>query len=124
MTDPSFNTTPYNPDRLVAGHHQLVTRVVTLTDNQSIGALTRGTVLGEVSGTYAAVHQTGSYGAATAKAILAEDADPSGGDVEAMIYVAGEFNQDEILLNGTVVTADVIERLQENSVYLKAPVPA
>lgn len=126
MPDPSFSSTSYSPDRLIAGDGQgLVTREVVLTESQSQGALLRGAVLGTADDSdYARVHQTGSYGAATASAILAQDADPSGGDVNAIVYVSGEFNEDSLTLGGTVTLAQVQLALQNRSIHLKAPVSA
>lgn len=122
--DPSFTQTAFTPDRLIAGDKKLVTREVTLTENQAQGALVRGAVLGLASGKYARVHQTGSYPATTARAILVNDADPSGGDVTALIYDEGEFNEDRINLGGTVTADDVRETLRAVGVHLKKPTPA
>lgn len=124
MPDPSFTSTPYSPDRLIAGDGQgLVTRQITLADNQSVGALSRGAVLGTVDDSdYAIVHQTGTHTAGTASAILAKDADPSSGDVLALVYVAGQFNEDELSLGGTVTLAQVQLALQNRGIHLKDPV--
>lgn len=123
--DPSFSSTPYSPDRLLAGDHKMVTAVVTLAENQSQAAILRGSVLGFAAGKYAKLHSTGAtYTIATARAILLDDADPSGGDVEAMVALSGEFNEDVLLYGGTVDNDDVRETLATNSIYLKAPVSA
>ena len=126
MTDPSFSSTPYTPDRLIAGDEKLITREVTLTENQAQGALVRGAVLGYDSAAdkYARVHQLGLHGAATARAVLAKDADPSGGDVTAVVYDQGEFNEDSLTLGGTVTLANVREPLRAVGVHLKSPVSA
>jgi len=124
MSNPSFASTPYSPDRLIAGDFPVVTIDVTLTENQAQGALTRGAVLGLAGGKYARVHQTGSYLASTARAILAIDADPSGGDVTASVYVTGEFNEDSLNFGGTVVADDVRQTLQDYIVFLRKPVSA
>lgn len=121
MTLPSFSSDPYNPDHLIAGDHKLVTREVTLTESQAQGALLRGAVLGEAAGVYARVHQTGTYPATTAKAVLAVDADPSGGDIVVLVYIAGQFNEDQLSFGGTVDKDDCREPLQENSVYIRDP---
>ncbi len=120
--NPSFTqNSELDHDELVAGG-PVKTREVTLTDTNSQGALVRGAVLGYSSGTYARVHQTGSHTAATARAILAEDADPSGGDVTALVYEAGDFNQDSLNFGGTEAIADVIEPLRALGIHLKDPV--
>lgn len=120
--DPTFSSAAYSPDRLLAGDHKQVTAVVTLANNQSVGALARGTVLGFAAGKYAIIHQTGSYPAATVRAILADAADPTAGDVEAMVYLSGEFNADSLVYGGTVALANVREVAATNSIYIKPPV--
>ena len=122
MSDPSFSSTPAVIDRLIAGDHKLVTLQVVLTDNQSIGALVRGAVLGFFGAKYANLHQTGDYVATTARAILAKDADPGSGDVNALVYLAGEFNEDLLTYGGTVDNDDAREVLAQNSIYIKASV--
>ena len=122
--DPSFTSEDEVLDRLIAGDLKLVTRQVLLADNQSVGALSRGTVLGFDSGGYAIVHQTGSFPASTARAILAKDADPSGGPVVALVYELGEFNEDALSFGGTVDADDVREVLRTVGIYLKTPVSA
>jgi len=122
--DPSFSSSSLNPDRLIAGDLKLVTREVTLTENQAQGALTRGAILGFDGTNYARVHQTGNFGAATARAILAKDADPSGGNVTALIYELGEFNEGELTTGGTVTVAQCREALRAVGVYLKTAVSA
>lgn len=121
---PSFSEgTDIAFDELVTGG-PVKTRSVTLTNNQSVGALSRGAVLGLDSGKYAIVHQTGSYPASTARAILAEDADPSSGDVTALVYEAGDFNEDSLSFGGTVDADDVREYLRALDIFLKDPVSA
>jgi hypothetical protein len=123
MSDsPSFASTPYDPDRLFAGDFPVATAYVTITDNQSVGALTRGAVLGVVAGDYAIVHQTGSYPAVNAIAILARDVDPSGGDIDSVpVYLTGTINEDRISLGGTVTAAQVKAALEASSIFLKDP---
>ena len=122
--DPSFSSDAEVIDRLIAGDLKLVTRQVLLADNQSVGALTRGAVLGFALGGYSIVHQTGSFPASTARAILAKDADPSGGPVVALVYELGEFNEDALSFGGTVDADDVREVLRTVGIYLKNPVSA
>lgn len=124
MADPSFSSTPYTPDRLIAGSFPLLTEEVTLTDNQGQGAIARGSILGVVAGVFAKVHQTGSYAAATARAILAKDADPSGGDVQALVYLVGEFNEDELSAGGTVTVEQCRTSLRDYGIVLRNPVSA
>lgn len=119
MNDPSFATTQ-DPglDELIVGG-PVKTATVTLTENQGQGALTRGAVLGYAASKYARVHQTGSYPATTAVAVLAKDADPSGGDVEALVYVMADVNENKLNFGGTVVAANVRKPLQDYHIFLK-----
>ena len=45
----------------------------------------------------------------------------SGGDVQALVYLAGQFNEDHLSFGGTVDKDDCREPLQENSVYIRDP---
>lgn len=109
-------------DELLVGG-PIRTRTITLADNQAVGALTRGAVIARHSDdTHAVVHETGNYAASKAVAILAAAADPSGGDVEALVYVEGDFNEDLLSFGGTVDADAVREVLQDRSIYLKKPV--
>lgn len=125
MQNPSFTKgSDVVFDELVVGG-PVKTRTVTVANNQAQGALTRGAVLGmHTDGTYARVHQTGNYGAATARAVLAKDCDPTGGNVSALVYDGGEFNEAKLNLGGTVTLANVREPLRAVGIHLKAAVPA
>ena len=124
MSDPSFTqNADVDLDELLVGG-PVKTREINLTENQAQGALTRGAVLGYDGTDYARVHQTGTFGATTARAVLAKDADPSGGDVTALVYEAGDFNETELNLGGTVVLADIREPLRALGIHLKDPVPS
>ena len=124
MTEPSFSSEAYNPDRLIGGDQKLITRDITLTDISTTGALTRGTVLGMItaSGKYGISLTASVDGSQTPRAILVKDADPSGGDITASIYDEGEFNQDT-LVYGTGHDADSVrEDLRAVGIHLKDPV--
>ncbi|MFQ5507079.1 MAG: head decoration protein [Planctomycetota bacterium] len=125
MADPSFTQANSTVDRLIGGDKKLVTREVTLTD-LAAGALTRGTVLGMItaSGKYAISKSAAVDGSQTARAILAKDADPSGGDVTAVIYDEGEFNEDRLTLGTGHTAASVREDLRAVGIHLKKPVAA
>jgi len=100
------------------------TRTVTITDNQSVGALSRGTVLGWNGTVYGIVHQTGGFGTLSARAVLAEDCDPTGADVDALVYEMADVNEDKLILGGTVTLAQVREPLRALGLFLKKPVSA
>ncbi|MFQ5472677.1 MAG: head decoration protein [Dehalococcoidia bacterium] len=125
MSSPSFGSTPYSPDRLLAGDFPIVTREVTL-NNVGGAALTRGAVLGKVTadGKYGLSLSAAVDGSQVARAILAKDADPTGGDVTATIYEAGEFNEDQLNFGTGHTAATVREDLRAVSLFLKSPVSA
>lgn len=120
--DPQFSTQSDQVlDELVVGG-PIKTREVNLTENQAQGALQRGAVLGFDGTDYARVHETGNFGPTTARAILAKDADPSSGDVTALVYESGDFNENAVTLGGTVTLAQVREPLRALDIRLKTPV--
>ena len=124
MSDPSFSSETYDPDRLIGGHKPLITRDVTLTDIGSTGALVRGTVLGMVTanGKYGISLAASVDGSEVARAILVKAADPGDGDVIASVYDEGEFNEDR-LTYGTGHDADSVrEDLRAVGIHLTSPV--
>lgn len=111
------------PDNLVAGHSNLVEERVTLASGQN---LTRGALLGQITAGGNFVHSlsASSDGSEAPQAILIQDTDASGGDVEVMVYVHGEFNENAVVF-GTGHTADSVRAaLRARGIYLKANLPA
>lgn len=116
--DPSLTSTDYNPDRLIAGDFPRVTRDVTIASSV---ALTRGAVLGKVTadGKFKLSASAAADGSETATAILAKDADASGGDVTGSVFLTGEFNESELTF-GTGHDADSVrDDLRAVSIFLK-----
>jgi len=75
----------------------------------SAGTLSRGTVLGMVTAdqTYAQFDQDNTVpGTNTARAILAEDADASGGAVVAQAYVLGKFRAADLIWPADIEAAE------------------
>ena len=124
MQAPSFSTTP-DPglDELVVGG-PVKTATVTLTDHAGQGALTRGAVLGLSGGVYGRINGGAPYLVGIAQAVLAQDADPSGGDVQALVYLMADVNEDKLNFGGAVVMDDVREALRSWSIFPKKPVSA
>ncbi len=123
MSEPLFQSTsfPIAGFELVGGGVPVVTRDVTLTNLGGTGPLVRGTVLGMVtaSGKYGISLVAGVDGSQIPRAVLAHDADPTGGDVAASIYEAGEFNQ-RAMTFGTGHDADTVrEPLREVSIFVR-----
>lgn len=110
-------------DNLIAGsNHQTISRSITLLSGQNV---VRGTVLGIVtaSGKYAISTAAASNGSQTPKAIAVEDCDATGGDKTLAVYIAGEFNENEITLGAGHTVASIREGLRDNGIFLKPSVP-
>ena len=116
MANPQFgpvaSTETYVSDALIAGSYPIATDSVTIA---SSAALTRGTVLGQItaSGKFIKSASAASDGSQTIIAILAQDTDASGGDVAgAPVYLTGEFNAASVTLGAgwTAATAKVSAR--------------
>lgn len=106
------------PDNLIAGEYPRVERVVTIANS---AALTKGAVLGKItaSGKYQLSASAAGDGSETPDAILAEDADASAADVEAVVYFSGEFNESALSL-GTGHTVDGVRAgLRDKNIYLR-----
>jgi len=111
-------TESYVPDNLIAGSKPVITKTVTIGTGE---ALVMGALLGRKTGsdTYLLSKVGAGDGSETPDAILAHDADASASDVEAVIYVEGEFNRDA-LTYGTGHTADsVAQGLRERGIHLR-----
>lgn len=126
MANPSFGSTPYSPDRLIAGNKTLITREVTLTNLGATGALLRGTVLGLITanGNYGISLSAAVDGSQVARAVLADDADPTAGDIQSLIYDEGEFNETRITIGAAHTLATIREDLRAVGIHLKKPVSA
>src|SRR5689334_16181145 len=91
-------------DKLFAGDFPRAIKVVTITGG---AALTRGTVLGEITANEKrkkCLNASGD-GSQIPESILALDADASGGDVQAPIFMTGEFNTAFLTIDGALTLA-------------------
>lgn len=126
MGNPSFTqNADVAIDELLAGG-PVKTRTVTLTDLNTQGALTRGAVLGMVTaGELYGRSESGAVdGSEVPRAVLAKDADPSGGDIQGLIYDAADLNETKLSF-GTGHDADSVrEDLRAVGIHLKDPLPA
>ncbi len=114
----------FTPDNLLASDYPAVTDVVTVLEGE---VLARGTCLGKVtaSGKHVIVDSAGTDdGRRTPVAILAEAADATDGDVQALVYLSGAFNEDQVVFGGTDVIATHRAALRDLNIYLKKPVSA
>lgn len=109
-------------DSLFAGKVQpVVSGAETITGG---AALTRGTVLGIItaSGLCKPVDNSLSDGAQNVYAVLAEDADASGGDVEATVYYTGEFNENALTFGDDDTAADHKVGARNVGIFFKSTV--
>jgi hypothetical protein len=121
---PGIRSTVYIPDQLIAGPLQLVTETITL----AAGQLRRGALLGRKDdGAYTLSVKNAEDGSQRPIAILADDADASGGPVSAGAYLMGEFNQDALYVypdeTGWTI-AEVKPLLRAVGIFLKNAVTA
>lgn len=124
--NPEFSSESYTPDRLLYNTDGLRTGEGTLSADQ--GTLTRGTVLAEDSGDSNNLVPVDSDSATAsiqvAVAILAQDTDTTGAAVEAPLYFAGEFNEDELTFGADDTIADHRDALRQRGIFTRKPVSA
>lgn len=113
----------FKPDLLVGGDHPIRTIGVTIVTGQN---LKRGALLGKITtgGKYTLSLSASTDGSQTPVAILLEDTDATAADVIAPVYVAGDFNANQMTI-GTGHTVDSVrDALHGRSIYLHTAVPA
>lgn len=117
---PGSDSMVFNPDQLIAGHLQVVTRDVIVTG----GAYKRGTVLGRVTadGKYTLCVKTATDGSENPTAILIDDRDASSGDAEGSVYLMGEFNANAVIFDASWGLTDLTAAMDTHKVFLRAPV--
>jgi Bacteriophage lambda head decoration protein D len=122
---PLISAETYIPDQLIAGNLKLVTASVTLTGAHP---LTRGAVLGQLSTSGYAAYKLSAFGAgdgsAVPLAILADNADPSNGNVTCGVYLMGEFDQNYINFDPSWSLDALGPLLRKYGIFLKPTVVA
>lgn len=120
---PGISADAYIPDQLIAGDMKLVTKSVTIT---GAALFKRGTVLGKItaSGKYTISLSAAADGSQTPVAILVDDTDASGGDVNGGVYQQGEFNGNSLILGTGQTLSGVTAALESAKIYVKTPVNA
>lgn len=117
----SKTTDSYDPNGLFGGDYPRQTKKVTIA---SSAALVAGAVLGVVtaSGKYLLSASAAGNGSETPSAVLAEDADASGGDVEALVHLSGEFVDDALTFGAghTAATAEAAFRAAQAPLFIVA----
>ncbi len=109
----------YTPDNLLAGEYPRVERVVTIAAGAD---LTKGAVLGRITanGKFKLSASASADGSQTPDAILAEKASAAGGDVQAVVYFSGEFNENALVLGAGHTLDSVRIALRAKNVYLRS----
>lgn len=113
----SFSSETYTPDRLIAGASPVITRKVTLVSGQN---LTRGAVLGKITtgGKYTLSLSASADGSQTPDVVLAQDCNASGGDAEALVYIAVECNVSALTIGTGHTAASITEGLRAKGIHL------
>jgi len=123
---PEYNTESYTPDRLLYNTDGLRTGEETVLTGQ--GTLARGSVLARDSGNSDKLVLVDSASGTTSitapVAILAEEADTSSGDVDAPLYYAGEFNEDELTFGGSDTADTHRDAMRQRGLFIRTPVSA
>jgi hypothetical protein len=106
--------------QLIAGDFRAMKKVTI-----AAGAdLTRGAVLGQVTADYkfAQLNPAGADGTEVARAILAEDAAAASADVEANIYLVGEYRLADLVWPGSITDPQknaAIQQLADRGIIVK-----
>jgi hypothetical protein len=121
-----METQIYTPDNLMAGDYPVVTDIRTLLTGQ--GTLKRGTVLAEDSAhankLVTVNSASGTNSVKSPVCILAEEADTSGTDVNAQVYLSGAFNEASLTFGGTDSADSHRVALRALNIYLKKSISA
>jgi hypothetical protein len=113
------NEGEFVPNQWALGH----TRARKVTIKSGAGVLKEATVLGQVTADkkYLKSLSAANDGSQVPDAILAEGVDATSADVEAIVYIAGEFDQDKLIL-GTGHTLGSIDAVfRTKSIWLVKP---
>jgi hypothetical protein len=108
----------YKPCNLVAGEYPRIERIVTIAAGAN---LSKGSVIGRITadGKFVLSATASSDGSQVPDAILAEAADATSIDMQAVVYFSGEFNENALVL-GTGHTLDSIRTpLRAKSIFLR-----
>lgn len=105
-----------SPNRIALGKWRA--RKVTIASGA--GALLAGTVLGKIdaSGKYLKSLSAATDGSEVVDAILSEDVDATSADKEAVVYIAGEFDQDKLILGTGHTLGSIDATCRDKSIWL------
>lgn len=121
---PTSDQDVFVQDALLADGDDLVTDTGTLAQGQ--GVLLRGSLLGLVTATgqWKLAASASTDGSQNPGAILIEDTDTTSAAVPAPVYVAGQFNQDQLTFGAGLTADGVRDYLRGRSIYLRKIVGA
>ncbi|MDX3966157.1 MULTISPECIES: head decoration protein [Bradyrhizobium] len=113
------NEGAYVPSVLMLGHH----RARKVTIKAGAGVLGRGTVLGQITADkkYLKSIAAANDGSQVPDAILSADVDATAADVEAIVYIAGEVDQDKLILGAGHTLGSVDAVFRTKSIWLVKP---
>jgi hypothetical protein len=123
MNNPVMVQSTYTPDRLIAGPSQILSEEVTIFTGEN---LVRGALVGKITATgkYILSLSAAADGSQIPAGVIAGDVDATAADKPAVMYTAGEFNEDEMTI-GTAHTADTVrDGLRDKGIHLRKPVGA
>ncbi|MEO0385051.1 MAG: head decoration protein [Pseudomonadota bacterium] len=116
-----MTTETYAPGDMIVGDHPILTEVVTITGAD----LERGAVLGIVTANDKHELAAGqSNGAETPAAILATDANAASADVEATVYLTGEFDASKLIFGAGQTAATLNKAMRTRGQSLRAVTPS
>jgi len=113
-----LSQTKLDHDNLIAGDfHAVMDKVVVKAGS----AYRRGTVVGLLSTDEKAVaiDSTKTDGSERPYGILADDIDATDSDMEAVVYVTGEFNENRLIFGGTDKAETHKKALREMGIFLR-----
>ncbi|MGX9427990.1 MULTISPECIES: head decoration protein [Bradyrhizobium] len=113
------NEGSFLPNQWALGH----TRARKVTIKSGAGVLAAATVLGLVTADakYLKSLKAATDGSQVPDAILAEAVDATDKDVEAVVYIAGEFDQDRLILGAGHTLGSVDAVFRTKSIWLVKP---
>lgn len=110
-------TGTYTPDNLIVNTIPTISYTITILSGEN---LSRGCVVGSQTsgGKYIACDHTAVDGSEDPVAVLMEDCDATGGDVDCGVYVFGHFNSDALTFGGSSTIADLKHAMRLNGLYV------
>ena len=122
MTQAIFSSSPYSPDKLIAGDYPITTQKVVI----DTGVLARGSVLGKITATgkYVLSAAAAGDGSEVPSMILAESLDATSADVDAIAYTSGQFDEARLTLGAGHTIASIRDGLRDLGIYLCTSVAA